>query len=85
MVRLGKDKIPYKERKGVIYKIDCIDCDACYIGDPSRKSLLPHNLLDNIPENIPYNIPCKVIFECYEMEGSVECYMTHSIEREIKK
>ena len=36
MIRLDKDKVSCKENQGAIYKINCIDCDACYIGESGR-------------------------------------------------
>ena len=31
MIRLGKDLVNDKEKSGVTYKINCIDCNMCYI------------------------------------------------------
>lgn len=37
IIRIGKDKDPIMNRCGAIYKINCIDCDACYVGQSGRK------------------------------------------------
>ena len=31
-----KDSIPEKSRKGVIYRVPCMECDAVYIGETLR-------------------------------------------------
>ena len=37
IIILGKDKVNFKDKSGVTYKINCINCDACYIGQSGRK------------------------------------------------
>lgn len=32
-----KDKIPPKEQSGLVYKIDCKDCNKCYVGETVQK------------------------------------------------
>ena len=34
---MGKDKQSCFDKRNIVYKIDCIDCDATYIGQISRK------------------------------------------------
>ncbi|EZA55367.1 hypothetical protein X777_04820, partial [Ooceraea biroi] len=36
VISRGKDKIELGQRNGVVYKIDCINCDACYIGQTKQ-------------------------------------------------
>ena len=31
-----KDSIPTEKKQNIIYKLDCKDCDAVYIGEPKR-------------------------------------------------
>lgn len=32
-----KDRTPSDEQSGVVYKVNCTDCDACYIGETGRR------------------------------------------------
>ena len=32
-----KDKLPDSHKCGVVYKVDCLSCDQCYIGETGRK------------------------------------------------
>ena len=32
-----KDKLPDGQKCGVVYKVDCLSCDQCYIGETGRK------------------------------------------------
>ena len=32
-----KDKLPDSQKCGVVYKVDCLSCDQCYIGETGRK------------------------------------------------
>lgn len=32
-----KDKTPYEQQSNVVYKIDCADCNACYVGMTTTK------------------------------------------------
>jgi len=36
IIRTGKDMLPLNMRTNVIYKIDCMDCNACYVGQTKR-------------------------------------------------
>ncbi|EZA57997.1 hypothetical protein X777_02005, partial [Ooceraea biroi] len=36
LVKLGKDKVPKGEKTEVVYQIERMDCDACYIGQTKR-------------------------------------------------
>ena len=35
-ITLGKDPISIMDRNNIVYKIDCNDCNSCYIGQSSR-------------------------------------------------
>ena len=37
---MGKDKLHSYEKSGIIYEIDCKDCEMTYIGQSKRKLLL---------------------------------------------
>ena len=36
IVKKGKDQLTHLRNHNVIYKIDCLDCDNCYIGQTYR-------------------------------------------------
>ncbi|EZA56119.1 hypothetical protein X777_03728, partial [Ooceraea biroi] len=36
LVKLSKDKVPKGEKTEVVYQIECMDCDACYISQTKR-------------------------------------------------
>jgi len=36
-IKTGKDRIEVSSRCNVIYRIDCKDCDACYVGQTKRR------------------------------------------------
>ncbi|XP_011882019.1 PREDICTED: uncharacterized protein LOC105569853 [Vollenhovia emeryi] len=36
IIKKGKDRLPNKKQTELIYKINCVDCDACYIGQTKR-------------------------------------------------
>ncbi|EZA57994.1 hypothetical protein X777_02002 [Ooceraea biroi] len=36
IIKRGKDKLGDGNQTGVVYKIECSDCDACYIGQTKR-------------------------------------------------
>ncbi|XP_026825421.1 DNA cross-link repair 1 protein-like [Ooceraea biroi] len=36
LIKLGKDRLSKGERTGVVYQINCMDCEACYIGQTKR-------------------------------------------------
>ena len=40
IIRLGKDKYQKNEKSHVVYKINCCDCDASYVGQTSRKLII---------------------------------------------
>ncbi|EZA58152.1 hypothetical protein X777_01880, partial [Ooceraea biroi] len=37
IIKSGKDKIENKDMMGVVYKIDCKNCDSCYVGQTKRR------------------------------------------------
>lgn len=37
MIKLGKDKVEKCDTHNIVYKIDCNDCDATYVGTSSRQ------------------------------------------------
>ena len=37
MIKLDKDNVDVKEKSGVIYKINCINWESCYIEQIGRK------------------------------------------------
>ena len=40
IIRLGKDKYHKNKNSHVVYKINCCDCDASYVGQTSRKLIV---------------------------------------------
>ena len=40
IIRLGKDKYHKNEKSHVVYKINCCDCNASYVGQTSRKLIV---------------------------------------------
>ncbi|XP_071653737.1 uncharacterized protein, partial [Temnothorax longispinosus] len=36
LIKKGKDKLEIMKHTGVVYKLDCSDCNACYIGQTKR-------------------------------------------------
>jgi len=36
IIKRGKDKIPISQEQGVVYKVNCKNCDSCYIGQTKR-------------------------------------------------
>ena len=36
ITKTGKDKIPISQKQGVVYKVNCKNCDSCYIGQTKR-------------------------------------------------
>ena len=36
-VSFTQDKLPDSQKCGVVYKVDCLSCDQCYIGEIGRK------------------------------------------------
>ncbi|EFN65284.1 hypothetical protein EAG_04622, partial [Camponotus floridanus] len=36
-IKVHKDMVPRLHKTNVVYKIDCADCDASYVGQTSRK------------------------------------------------
>lgn len=37
IIKIHKDSVPRLQRTNVVYKIDCADCDASYVGQTSRR------------------------------------------------
>ncbi|KYN18632.1 hypothetical protein ALC57_09050 [Trachymyrmex cornetzi] len=37
IIKLGKDQLKTNEQKGVVYKINCKECDVSYVGQTKRK------------------------------------------------
>ncbi|KYN26675.1 hypothetical protein ALC57_03955 [Trachymyrmex cornetzi] len=37
IIKTGKDKLKSMEHSCVVYRIDCLDCEACYVGQTKRK------------------------------------------------
>jgi len=42
-IKTGKDKIEGSNRCNVVYRIDCKDCDACYVGQTKRRLITRAN------------------------------------------
>ncbi|RLU21148.1 hypothetical protein DMN91_005521 [Ooceraea biroi] len=36
VIKCGKDRLSHEDKTGVIYKINCANCDACYFGQTKR-------------------------------------------------
>ncbi|EZA57987.1 hypothetical protein X777_01995 [Ooceraea biroi] len=36
IIKRGKDKLTNAQQTGVVYQINCLDCDSCYIGQIRR-------------------------------------------------
>ncbi|EZA46542.1 hypothetical protein X777_00052, partial [Ooceraea biroi] len=36
LIKLGKDTLTNGQQMGVVYKIECVNCEACYIGQTKR-------------------------------------------------
>ncbi|EZA47026.1 hypothetical protein X777_17025 [Ooceraea biroi] len=36
IIKCGKDVVPNDNKTGVVYRMNCINCDACYVGQTKR-------------------------------------------------
>ncbi|EZA61281.1 hypothetical protein X777_11988 [Ooceraea biroi] len=36
IIKSGKDALPDSNKTGVVYRLKCKDCDACYVGQTKR-------------------------------------------------
>ena len=50
-----KDKLPYKNKSGIIYKFTCNRCESEYVGKSSRR------LVDRIHEHVPPQLRRKTL------------------------
>ena len=61
IIKLGKDKCNKWDIMGVIYKIDCLDCDASYVGQTKR------SLKDRVKEHeINKNLDSVITLHLFE-------------------
>ena len=37
VIKKGKDKIPYNKNTNIVYKINCSNCEAIYVGEAKRQ------------------------------------------------